>query len=94
MTACQGQLTFDPFRQLEMDPPAWWRERKRFSRCEFVPTFICSAMTAQSVPSEESGIKVAALLSALLTPGSSDGWKNAPIAFSKKTLSWFFAQEE
>ena len=21
---CQGQLTFDPFRQLEMDPPAWW----------------------------------------------------------------------
>jgi hypothetical protein len=23
-TVCQGQLTFDPFRQLEMDPPAWW----------------------------------------------------------------------
>ena len=21
---CQGQRTFDPFRQLEMDPPAWW----------------------------------------------------------------------
>ena len=24
LTECQGQLTFDPFRQLEMDPPAWW----------------------------------------------------------------------
>jgi len=23
-TNCQGQHTFDPFRQLEMDPPAWW----------------------------------------------------------------------
>jgi hypothetical protein len=20
---CQGQLTFDPFRQLQMDPPTW-----------------------------------------------------------------------
>jgi len=26
---------------------------------------------------------------ALLTPGSSDGVKNAPIAFSKKTMSCF-----
>jgi hypothetical protein len=51
-------------------------------------------MAAQSVPFEEPGIKVAPLLFALLTPGSSNGVKNAPIAFAKKTTSCFFAQEE
>src|SRR6266849_6003860 len=50
-------------------------------------------MAAQSVPSEEPGIKVALLLSALLTPGSSDGLKNVPIASSKKTDGCFFADE-
>jgi hypothetical protein len=64
-----------------------------FKAREFATTLICSAMAAQSVPSEEAGIKVAPFLSALLTPASSDGLKNAPIAFAKKTMSCFFAQE-
>ncbi|MFL6546823.1 MAG: hypothetical protein ACJ8LM_16795 [Candidatus Udaeobacter sp.] len=54
---------------------------------------ICSAMAAQSVPSEEPGIKVAPFLFALLTPGSSDGVKNAPIAFAKKTTSCFLLKK-
>jgi hypothetical protein len=60
-----------------------------FKAREFATPLICSAMAAQSVPSEEHGIKVAPLLSALLTPCSSDGLKNAPIAFSKNRGLFF-----
>jgi hypothetical protein len=46
-------------------------------------------MAAQSASSEEQGIKVALLRSALLTPCSSDGVKNVPIASAKKQPSVF-----
>jgi len=87
-------LLLTHFGNLKWTHPHGGERESVFLRSERATPLICSAMAAQSVPSEEPGIKVAPLLFALLTPGSSDGWKNAPIAFSKKTTSCFFAQEE
>ena len=90
----KANLLLTHFGNLKWTHPHGGERESVFLRSERAPPLICSAMAAQSVPSEEPGIKVAPLLFALLTPGSSDGWKNAPIAFSKKTMSCFFAQEE
>jgi hypothetical protein len=90
----KANLLLTHFGNLKWTHPHGGERESVVLRSERATPFICSAMAAQSVPSEEPGIKVAPLLFALLTPGSSDGWKNAPIAFSKKTTSCFFAQEE
>ena len=90
----KANLLLTHFGNLKWTHPHGGERESVFLRSERATPLICSAMAAQSVPSEEPGIKVAPLLFALLTPGSSDGLKNAPIAFSKKTTSCFFAQEE
>src|SRR5258708_8132786 len=90
----KANLLLTHFGNLKWTHPHGGERESVFLRSERATPLICSAMAAQSVPSEEPGIKVAPLLFALLTPGSSDGVKNAPIAFSKKTTSCFFAQEE
>ncbi len=90
----KANLLLTHFGNLKWTHPHGGERESVFLRSERTTPLICSAMAAQSVPSEEPGIKVAPLLFALLTPGSSDGLKNAPIAFSKKTTSCFFAQEE
>src|SRR5207253_5456459 len=84
-------LLLTHFGNLKWTHPHGGERESVFRHRERATALICSAMAAQSVPSEEPGIKVAALLFALLTPGSSDGLKNAPIAFAKKTTSCFFA---
>jgi hypothetical protein len=89
----KANLLLTHFGNLKWTHPHGGERESVFLRSERATPLICSAMAAQSVPSEEPGIKVAPLLFALLTPGSSDGWKNAPIAFAKKTTSCFFAQE-
>jgi hypothetical protein len=93
-TRVKANVLLTHFGNLKWTHPHGGERESVFLRSERATPLICSAMAAQSVPSEEPGIKVAPLLFALLTPGSSDGWKNAPIAFSKKTTSCFFAQEE
>ena len=82
------------FGNLKWTHPHGGERESVFRRSEHATALICSAMAAQRGPSEEPGIKVTPLLFALLTSGSSDGVKNAPIAFAKKTTSCFFAQEE
>ena len=89
----KANLLLTHFGNLKWTHPHGGERESVFLRSERATPLICSAMAAQSVPSEEPGIKVAPLLFALLTPGSSDGWKNAPIAFSKKTAPCFFAPE-
>src|SRR5947209_3290174 len=93
-SAVKANLLLTHFGNLKWTHPHGSERESIFRHSERATALICSAMAAQSVPSEEPGIKVAALLFALLTPGSSDGLKNAPIAFAKKTTSCFFAQEE
>jgi len=90
----KANLLLTHFGNLKWTHPHGGERESVFRHSERATALICSAMAAQSVPSEEPGIKVAPLLFALLTPGSSDGLKNAPIAFAKKTTSCFFAQEE
>lgn len=85
----KANLLLTHFGNLKWTHPHGGERESVFLRSERATPLICSAMAAQSVPSEEPGIKVAPLLFALLTPGSSVGWKNAPIAFSKKTTSCF-----
>src|SRR2546429_1595259 len=83
----KANLLLTHFGNLKWTHPHGGERESVFRHRERATALICSAMAAQSVPSEEPGIKVAALLFALLTPGSSDGLKNAPIAFAKKTTS-------
>jgi len=90
----KANLLLTHFGNLKWTHPHGGERESVFRHSERATALICSAMAAQSVPSEEPGIKVAPLLFALLTSGSSDGLKNAPIAFAKKTTSCFFAQEE
>jgi len=90
----KANLLLTHFGNLKWTHPHGGERESVLRHSERATSLICSAMAAQSVPSEEPGIKVAPLLFALLTPGSSDGLKNAPIAFAKKTTSCFFAQEE
>ena len=61
---------------------------------ELATVLICSAMAVQSVPSEEPEYQGRSAALRSLDTCSSDGWKNAPIAFSKKTVCCFFAHEE
>ena|SRR5437763_7881084 len=82
------------FGKLKWTHPHGGERESVFRHSECATALICSAMAAQHVPCEEPGSKVAALLFALLTSGSSDGVKNAPMAFAKKTTSCFFTQEE
>src|SRR5712691_5968127 len=67
------------FGNLKWTHPHDGERESVFRHSERTTVLIRSAMAAQSVPCEEPGIKVAALLFALLTPGSSHGVKNAPI---------------
>jgi hypothetical protein len=90
----KANLLLTHFGNLKWTHPHGGERESVFRHSERATALICSAMAAQSVPSEEPGIKVAPLLFALLTPGSSDSLKNVPIAFAKKTTSCFFAQEE
>jgi len=90
----KANLLLTHFGNLKWTHPHGGERESVLRHSERATSLICSAMAAQSVPSEEPAIKVAPLLFALLTPGSSDGLKNAPIAFAKKTTSCFFAQEE
>jgi hypothetical protein len=82
------------FGNLKWTHPHGDERESVFRHSERATALNSEALAAQSVPSEEPGIKVAPLLFTLLTPGSSDGVKNAPMAFAKKTTSCFFAQEE
>src|SRR5436305_12470479 len=80
----KANLLLTHFGNLKWTHPHGGERESVFRHSERATALNCSAMAAQSVPSEEPGIKVAPLLFALLTPGSSDGVKNAPIAFAKK----------
>jgi hypothetical protein len=81
------------FGNLKWTHPHGGERENVFRHSEHATARNCSAMAAQSVASEQAGIKVAPLLFALLTPACSDGWKNAPIAFAKKTTSCFFVKK-
>src|SRR5579864_4051689 len=94
VSGVKANLLLTHFGNLKWTHPHGGERESVFRHSERATALICSAMAAQRVPSEEPGVKVAPLLFALLTSGSSDGLKNAPIAFAKKTTSCFFAQEE
>ena len=85
----KANLLLTHFGNLKWTHPHGGERESVFRRSEHATALICSAMAAQRGPSEEPGIKVTPLLFALLTSGSSDGVKNAPIAFSKKTGAVF-----
>src|SRR5437899_3792574 len=75
----KANLLLTHFGNLKWTHPHGGERESVFRHSERATALICSAMAAQSVPSEEPGIKVAPLLFALLTPGSSDSLKNVPI---------------
>src|SRR5258708_10465704 len=85
---CQRQLTFNLFRQLGTNPPSKMRAAWLVVAQERV-NLLDAAMAVASVPEEASGIKVASLLCALLTPDASSGLPNAPIAKVEKNRAFF-----
>jgi hypothetical protein len=91
LISVKANLLLTHFGNLKWTHPYYpARMKALFKAREFATMLICSAMAAQSVPSEEPDIKVAPFLSALLTSGSSDGLcKRAHCLFEKNNVLFF-----